>query len=321
MDNESLEFKEFYWIMSLMQAIDVGVIVLDRDYSIQVWNSFMENHSGIRPEKVRGKCIFDFFSEIPEEWFKHKVESVLMLQNRAFSTWEQRPYIFRFKNYRPITGMAEFMYQNITMVPLTSIDGSIRYICIIIYDVTDIALGKKELKLANAQLEHQSRVDPLTLLNNRGYWEECMIREYKRYRRYHGRCSLVIFDIDFFKKVNDTYGHQVGDEVLRVVSQIVVKNTRETDIAGRYGGEEFTVILPDNDAQGALVFAERFRKNVEATTITADDRKINVTISLGITEFSNDVQSYTELIEQADRALYASKEAGRNRTTLFTDST
>lgn len=303
--------------MSLLQAIDVGVIVLDREYKIQVWNSFMENHSGLRPENVRGKQLFSFFPEIPEQWFRQKVESVFMLQNRAFSTWEQRPYIFRFKNYRPITGLEEYMYQNISLIPLISLDTTVNYVCITIYDVTDVALSRKELETANKQLAQQSRTDRLTGLNNRGFWEDCLKHEYNRYMRYGNKCSMVMFDIDHFKEVNDTYGHQVGDEVLREVSKILKNNMRSTDIAGRYGGEEFGVILLDNSATDALVFSERLREAVQATTIKANGKNINITISLGIAEFSEDMDSHTQLIEKADKALYQSKNNGRNRLSIY----
>lgn len=317
MDNETLKFKEFHWIMSLLQAIDVGVIVIDQEYKVQIWNSFMENHSGLRPEVVRGNSLFEFFPEIPEDWFKHKVDSVFMLHNRAFSTWEQRPYVFRFKNYRPITGLEEFMYQNLSMIPLTSPDGSTRYICIVVYDVTDVALSKKELKSANSRLREQSQTDQLTGLNNRGYWEKCLIHEYKRYLRYGDKCSLAMLDIDHFKKVNDTYGHQFGDKVLCTVARTLTDNIRGTDIAGRYGGEEFGVVLTGSNNKTSKVFAERFRKSVEALSISNGDKNVKITVSIGLTEFSDDIDDYKELIERADKALYESKRSGRNRITIY----
>src|SRR5690606_25742057 len=141
-----------------------------------------------------------------------------LLKNRAFTTWEQRPYLMQFKNYRPITGTEEFMYPNITISPLVPANGEVNNVCIIIYDVTDIASNKKALERANIELAKLSRTDRLTQLNNRGYWEECLIKEFNRYQRYHHTCSLIMFDIDHFKKVNDTYGHQAGDEVIRTVS-------------------------------------------------------------------------------------------------------
>jgi len=318
MDIDSLKFKEFHWVMSLLQAIDVGVIVIDQEYKVQIWNSFMENHSGLRPDKIRGNNLLDFFPEVPKEWFKHKVDSVFMLHNRAFSTWEQRPYVFRFKNYRPITGLEEFMYQNLTMIPLSSADGSTKYICIVVYDVTDVALSKKELKEANNLLMEQSQTDQLTELNNRGYWEKCLIHEYNRYLRYGDRCSLAMFDIDHFKKVNDTYGHQVGDKVLKAVAKTLMANIRGTDIAGRYGGEEFAVILSGSNSKNSTVFADRFRKSIENLVIPNGNGEIRVTVSIGVTEFSDDVDDYKELIERADQALYQSKRAGRNMITIYT---
>ena len=317
MDNDSLKFSEFHWIMSLLQAIDVGVIVIDREYKVQIWNTFMENHSGLRPDDVRGDTLFEFFPEIPVDWFKHKVDSVFMLQNRAFSTWEQRPYMFRFKNYRPITGMEEFMYQNVSMIPLSAPDGSTEFICIVVYDVTDVALSKKELKSINCQLQEQSQTDQLTQLNNRGYWEKCLAHEYNRHLRYGDRCSLAMLDIDHFKNVNDTYGHQFGDKVLRVVAKTLTDNIRGTDIAGRYGGEEFGVILAGSDNKTSKIFAERFRKSVEALSLSSGGKKVKITVSIGLAEFSNDVDDYKELIERADKALYESKRSGRNRITIY----
>lgn len=319
MDNETLKLKEFEWIMSLLQAIDAGVIVIDREYKVQIWNSFMENHSGLRPDTVRGKNLFEFFPEIPVDWFKHKVDSVFMLHNRAFSTWEQRPYVFRFKNYRPITGLEEFMYQNLSMIPLSSVDGSTRYICIVVYDVTDVALSKKELKSANIRLREQSQIDQLTGLNNRGYWEKCLVHEYNRHLRYGDKCSLAMLDIDHFKKVNDTYGHQFGDKVLRIIAKTLTDNIRGTDIAGRYGGEEFGVILTGSNNKTSKIFAERFRKSVEALSISTGGREVRITVSIGLTEFNNNVDNYKELIEKADQALYESKRSGRNRITIYSD--
>lgn len=319
MDYESLNYEDLHWIMVMLQTMDVGIVVLDRNYHIQVWNGFMENHSGLRPENVRDKNIFDFFPEIPKQWFTHKLDSVFLLHNRAFSTWEQRPYIFKFKNYRPITGIEEFMYQNITMIPLTSLDGSTNYISIIVHDVTDIALSKKELKSANEQLAYQSRTDHLTKLNNRGFWEESLIAEFKRFKRYKEKSSLILCDIDYFKAVNDTYGHKVGDDVLRLVSKTLMDNVRDTDTAGRYGGEEFGIILLGNDAKGAMLFAERFRKSIELKKTQHGGKTISVTISLGIAEFDDIIQSHVELMERADKALYESKKAGRNRSTIYSE--
>lgn len=312
-----IDITEFYWLMDILQTIDVGLIVLDREYRIQIWNSFMENHSSLRSTHVQNKIIFDLLSEIPEDWFRHKVESVFLLKNRAFTTWEQRPYVFKFKNYQPITGTEEYMYQNITIMPLVSLDGDIKHICIIIYDVTNTAVNKKGMESANAQLQHLSRTDHLTQLNNRGYWEECLAKEYMRYQRIQNEISLVMFDIDHFKKVNDTHGHQAGDEVICVTAEIVRKTLRKTDIAGRYGGEEFAILLIGTDAEKGLIFCERLRNNIDATTVRHQNTDIKFTVSLGLAELTSDINNYKEWLEQSDQALYESKKNGRNRTTIF----
>lgn len=299
--------------MEMIQTIDVGLVVLDREYSIQVWNDFMANHSGKLPHEVIGKNLFQAFDSIPESWFRHKVDSVFLLKNRAFTTWEQRPYLFKFKNYRPITGTAEFMYQNITLIPLMSVDSRVTQVGVIIYDVTDMAVGKK-------QLESLSRTDRLTELYNRGYWEECLVSEFQRIRRTKQPCTLCLFDIDHFKNVNDSYGHQAGDEVIRVTARLLRECMRGTDIAGRYGGEEFTVILIDTDAKGAMIFAERLRKTIENHPVIHGDKKICYTISLGLAECGDKLRNHEKWIECSDQALYQAKETGRNNTVIYSGS-
>lgn len=319
MDNVE-QLKEFHWMADMLQNIDAGLVVLNRQFEIQVWNSFMENHSGILAPKVKDKNLFKLFPDIPEDWFKHKVESVFELKARAFTIWEQRPYIFKFNNYRPITGTAEYMYQNISVFPLTSTTGEVSNICIIIYDVTDIAVNSLALADANQQLEHLSRTDRLTGLNNRGYWQERQEREFARFQRHQTPCSLIIFDIDHFKAVNDTYGHAAGDEVIKIVARSLLATARDIDICGRYGGEEYVVLLENTDANGALVFAERLRKLIEKLTVTYEGQEIKFTVSLGICELTLAVGSAKQWLELADQGLYQSKEGGRNQTNIMAPS-
>lgn len=112
-----IDIKEIHWLLDIVQCIDVGVVVVDRQYRVEVWNSFMENHSGLGPDEVHGKPLFELFAEIDETWLRRKVDSVVQLGTRAFSLWEQRPYLMRFDNYQPITGEEAFMYQNVTLLP------------------------------------------------------------------------------------------------------------------------------------------------------------------------------------------------------------
>ena len=317
MQSNNININEFHWMTVLLQSIDVGIVVLNHDYEIQVWNTFMENHSDLQPQEVRNQNLFKLFPDIPEKWFQQKCKSVFQMKNHAFSTWQQRPYLFRFNNYRPITSIEKNMFQNFTVLPVTSLTGDVESIAIIIYDVTDVAISKKELEESNKSLTLQNRTDQLTQLNNRWYWELRIEQEFTRYKRYGKKNSLIMFDIDHFKKVNDTYGHLAGDEVIRFVANSVLQLKRNTDIAGRYGGEEFGILLTDTDAENALIFAERLRQKIESSEIIFDGKKINVTISLGITEFNNIVNDHEKIISQADAALYESKKNGRNQTTIY----
>ena len=317
MSEQKALLNDFRWIMDVVQTIDVGLVLLDKDYKVHLWNSFMQNHSATTAEEVIGYSLFDLFPEIDEKWFRRKVQSVYVLKNSAFTTWEQRPYLFRFDNYRPITGKAEFMYQNSTFIPIQGLDGSTESICVIIYDVTEQAVNNLELEKVNSTLEYISRTDGLTRLLNRKTWEDLLEKEFERESRYHENCSLIMFDIDHFKKVNDNYGHPAGDEVIRQTADIVRASIRKTDIAGRYGGEEYVILLPHTSIDSAYVLGERIRKKIAAKPAFYEGEVINYTVSLGIASFHGSFKNPTHWIDCADKALYESKQSGRNNTHIY----
>lgn len=138
------EINEVHWLVELLQNVDVGMMVLDRDYQVQTWNGFMENHSGLLPSQVRGRELFDIFPELDKPWFERKAAMVFTLKSRAFVTWEQRPYLLKFGNYRPITGTAEQMYQNVTLFPITGLTGEVTHMAVLIYDMTDIVMARTQ---------------------------------------------------------------------------------------------------------------------------------------------------------------------------------
>lgn len=313
-----VDVHDLHWLMDMLQSIDVGLVVLDKDFNIQVWNNFMENHSGLKSAQSLGNNLLNLFPEISSDWFKRKVKSVFMLKSQSFSNWEQRPYLFKFKNYRPITGSTEYMYQDVTFIPLMSTMGEVTQIGLMVYDVTSMAVNKNALEKANCELERLSRTDGLTKLNNRAYWEDCLKNEFTRCKRTGRDTSVIMFDIDHFKKVNDTYGHQAGDEVIRVVSRILVETIRTTDIAGRYGGEEFGIVLIETNEIDSKIVTERIREKIENTTVTYENAEIKFTVSLGISGFDPDIENYTQWLGRADKALYVAKESGRNNSVIYT---
>lgn len=311
------EIEDLHWNLGLLQNLEVGLVVVDRDSYICMWNGFMENHSGISASKAVNQNLFSLYPELPERWLKKKIEAVLLLSNTAYISWEQRSYLFPFKSNRPITGSAPYMYQNVTLSPLSSPSGQIDHIGILIYDVTDNAIGQQKLEEVNQQLQSLSRTDGLTGLYNRAYWQECLEKEYDRYGRLQETSSVIMFDIDHFKKVNDTYGHQAGDLVIKTIAQTLQQYVRKTDITGRYGGEEYGAILVGTNGANAIVFAERLRAAVEATVMQYGEHRLSVTISLGIAEVTPEQDSALNWLEQADQALYKSKQNGRNIVTLY----
>lgn len=317
--NTALNMEELHWQLGLLQNLDVGLIVLDADYRVHLWNSFMANHSGIRDAAAQGKRLDELFKGFPARWFQRKLESVFLLRSQAFITWEERPYLFKFKPYHPITGLAEFMYQNVTLIPLTSPSGTVTHVGIMVYDMTSAAMSQKGLHQANEALAHLSRTDRLSGLANRGHWESCLEQEFERFIRAQRPSSLVMMDVDHFKRINDTYGHQAGDEVIKALSAMLMSHARTTDLPGRYGGEEFGVLLVDTTSQNAINFAERLRKAVEAMIVRHNGNTIQFTVSIGVEETRNEHQSHEGWMRATDSALYHSKESGRNRTTLAED--
>lgn len=173
----------------------------------------------------------------------------------------------------------------------------------------------QELKEKNLILQELSITDSLTGLLNRGYLEKRLKSEYSRSKREASPVSCIMADIDDFKSVNDTYGHDLGDTVLKDIASIMVNSSRVSDIVGRYGGEEFTLILPNTSYKGALVVAERIRNNVLRHTFRKDDITVKRTISIGVCSFPESVvNSEKELIKLADIALYNAKKSGKNKT-------
>lgn len=178
----------------------------------------------------------------------------------------------------------------------------------------------KKINFMYRHTKHLSETDALTKLNNRRCFENCFEKEFARAKRYGNKLSIAIIDIDFFKKINDTYGHLCGDYVLREVAYNIINNFRQTDFVFRYGGEEFTVILTETSTETAEIPFERLRKLIENTTFKFNDEVIKVTISTGITS-NTDHQNPWEMLDEADKALYKAKNNGRNKVELFKKET
>ncbi len=176
------------------------------------------------------------------------------------------------------------------------------------------------IAIENAKLYEAGITDGMTKLYIHKYFQERLLELTRSSERYRFHVALVMFDIDHFKKFNDTYGHQIGDEVLKMTAKTLRLSVRLSDIPCRYGGEEFAIILPHTNLKGAKTMAERIRKTIEKTKIEYDRKLINVTISGGVASYrENNCNSTAELIKKADQALYKAKESGRNQILTFSN--
>nr|WP_246481141.1 GGDEF domain-containing protein [Motiliproteus sediminis] len=154
--------------------------------------------------------------------------------------------------------------------------------------------------------------DPLTLLPNRAAYDERVQQEYARWARYAGELTMVVCDLDHFKKINDGYGHLAGDKVLRVVAKILTRSIRETDFVARYGGEEFVILMPETDTDRAQQVMDKLRQTVAKSPFNFKGEPVRVTMSFGISCFGPNDSAET-VFERADKALYQAKGEGRNR--------
>jgi diguanylate cyclase len=176
-----------------------------------------------------------------------------------------------------------------------------------------------ELEFETGELRSKLRIehalamrDALTGLPNRAAYEEFITREVARCRRFDQPFSLLVWDIDFFKSINDRFGHKAGDKALMVIAELLASSIRETDFAGRFGGEEFVMVLSGTRCEEGLKVAEGIRRKVETCGFNSQGKPVHITISCGIAEFAGD-DTIDDAFERADRALYQAKGEGRNR--------
>ncbi len=293
-------------LRQIFETVNIGLVILDRSLNIRTWNRWMANQSGMAEGSVAGSPIFSLFPNLNNPVFLRNCKSVLAFGNFAFFSQKLHGYLFPFAPPRSLQSRFDFMQQSCTMGPVRDENGAIDAIFLIVQDVTELAVYEKKLMEMNMQ-------DGLTGILNRRYLDKRLEDEYQRAKRYERELSLIVFDIDFFKKVNDTYGHQCGDLILKNVAAGIASSIRKTDYLGRYGGEEFCCLLPETGIAGAVDVAERFRELVLSMENLYDDKIIKITISLGVARLTVSMNSAKEIFSRADEGLYQAKRTGRNR--------
>ena len=333
-DNDTSIDMEFLFLMRIFAAqasLKLQNIVLNEQSKINVeFHDSMKNIAKIIETQYELNYIVPLIGEMLDRFISDHLIYVFLKQDNEYKlVWpkackDERIYE-TLKQLTPETNYILTSDDKIGAFPLTS-DGEITG-CIVARSTLE-KLSKRDISYLE-QLTRQSAItinrantyskvlqyatlDALTNLNNRRQFEVRLKQEIATTKRQKNPLCAMMVDIDFFKKVNDTYGHASGDAVLRTVASIIKEHLRESDIPSRYGGEEFAVLLPYTHIEEAKIVGERLRKAVETTPIPIDKKNINVTISMGLAEF--DVkESGEELFKRADSALYEAKEGGRNR--------
>ncbi len=297
---------------AIADKLNTGIVIVDTQATIVEWNRFLAVHANKSAETVQGKLLYDIFPELPQRWFERKLANVIQLNTPAFCSWEQRHHLFELPHTRPISTDSLFMAQNCTFLPVET-NGVVEHVCILIEDATDVCHYQSMLQKTLADLEIANRIDGLTQILNRKHWETCLEQEFSRATRYKHDLALIMFDLDHFKLLNDNFGHQCGDKVLVEAAASIKSLLRVCDHFGRYGGEEFAIILPETNIIGAADVAERIRADIEALNVHFQEKVVPCTVSIGVALLTDLDKSYEDLINHADVALYKAKSGGRNK--------
>lgn len=285
----------------LFEAAQDGILILDAESgAITDVNPFLINLLGYSRSEIMDKMLWEVgaFKDI-----KASKDAFQALQKNEYIRYKDLP--LKAKNGDLIA--VEFV-SNVYRA------GNKKVIQCNIRDITDRKLAQKNLLKSKNLLREQSIRDHLTGLYNRRYLEETMVRELNRASRKNLPVGLIMVDVDFFKQINDTFGHAAGDEILRKLGEVMKKNVRREDVPSRYGGDEFIILLPDASLEVTKNRAEKLLEIVRQTIIRFNEVTFKaVTLSAGVSIFPEDGEVAESIINAADLALYFAKEDGRNR--------
>lgn len=282
-------------LVTALEATDNGIVITDRNAFIQWANPAFSRLTGFSAAEAIGHRPGELIRSglQPQEFYQNLWETILGGQ-----VWRGE-----LVNKRK---SGELYHEELTITPLRSGQGEITHFIAVKQDVSSRKSMERELvRLAST--------DPLTGVANRRQLLERMQAELVRLKRYGSAVSFLMLDLDFFKKVNDRFGHAVGDQVLCHISGVAQSELRKSDLFGRMGGEEFGILLPETDIERAVELAERLRERVAREPLSATDELIRVTLSIGVSEFTWLDTGTETVLARADAALYRAKQAGRNR--------
>lgn len=286
-EQEEILFKKRMF-EKLSEHLPEGIMVCED--KINYSNLIFEKLSGYSAKELLSKKFVDLLEDYSKELFNENTKK-LLLQKKSYTEQE-----LQLLSKKKKTIWIRIKTSLIIVADKT-------YFLNVITDIS------KE-KLKYEKLSNLAYYDALTGIYNRRRFNELFLNEYERAKRYKRDLCAIFFDIDHFKKINDTYGHDVGDIILQELSTLVQKHVRETDFFARWGGEEFIILLPETNKENALILAEHIRKNIVEKTFTKAKK---ITVSFGVTQLMNQEQQKS-FLKRLDNALYKAKQEGRNRS-------
>jgi diguanylate cyclase (GGDEF)-like protein len=294
------------FLRQIVDTINTGLVVLDPEFRVGYWNRWMALHSGRSTESVLGVSLLELYPQLDTPRFVGTCKTVLAFGHYSFLSQRLHKYLFPFPTPAAPESAPGLMMQSCSIFPLRDAASRIVGICIAVQDVTEMVAYEQKL-LA------MSRTDALTGVFNRRHLEDRLREEFARRTRYHRPLGIILFDLDNFKLVNDTYGHQCGDFILQSVAATVRATMREVDVLARYGGEEFCCLLPETPLPAARQLAERIRCDVMRQRHRYGEKEVAVTVSIGVAVLDESVGSIDALLKIVDDALYDAKRNGRNQ--------
>lgn len=292
----------------IFDTINNGLLVIDREMTVKYWNRWMAVHTGINVDEIVGTSLFSRYPELNRPNFRRNCKSVFHFGNFCYFSQRLHKYIFPMPPQGSLAKHFDYMQQSCYMGPLRSPNNEIEMLYISVQDVTEVVSYQKKLISMNNS-------DQLTGVYNRNYMESHLVKEIERCRRYDHTMSLLMIDVDFFKTINDSYGHPCGDYALKTICERILANIRKSDSLIRYGGDEFCIVMPETAEKDAYRVAEMVRRSVCDLPFIFAEATFQVTISIGVAALDQDSDNVESMLKKADKALYCAKQSGRNSVT------
>ncbi|WP_163340520.1 GGDEF domain-containing protein [Desulfopila sp. IMCC35008] len=296
----------------ILDTAENGILVVDSNLTILFWNNWLAVNTNILKEHAQGRTLEEVFPETSFKILNRKIRIAFRLKSSAYVNSTVDKYVIPIRLEKITSSRFKYMRQDAVITAINESEASV-----IIYDTTSLVEAKAIIDEHLEVVERQASTDQLTGCYNRKMFHERLVSETVRAMRHNCFFSIIIFDVDDFKSVNDTYGHLVGDEVLKVIASAGCRGIRRSDTFARWGGEEFIILLPETRLDQATVVAEKVRRAIAEYDCGEAGPQ---TCSFGVAEFmSTEGVDSNLIIYQADKALYFAKENGKNMVAVFAD--